>query len=255
MNTNIGKIFFFEPIQNFESLTPILILLAAVIGVIGLIAWMLYAIHLSNRRRKERQQFHQLAQQYNLNPREETFLRRMARTSKIKPLHRILSEQDKFERAVKRLRGWNRADRQHFLEVIRQKLYAHTLLGLVEINSTYDLIPGSRLLLQHVGDASEMAWAHLVDTDNEGLIVVVAQNEGVRTPMHQQTLLEVTAYIPKHDPVSFHSQVLKVIPGPSRMLLLEHSRFIRKTSMPFQREKAREPLARRPAAAYSGGAA
>lgn len=254
MNTNIGKIFFFEPIQNFESMAPILILLAAVIGVIGVFAWLMYAIHLSNRKSKEKQQFHQLAQHYNLNAREEIFLRRMARTSKMKPLHRILSEQDKFERAVKRLHGWGRPDRQHFLEAIRQKLYAHTLHGLVEVNSTFDLVPGSRLLLQHVGAANELAWAHLVDSEDDGLIVVVAQNEGVRTPMHPQTLLEVTAYIPKHDPVSFHSQVLKVVPGPSRMLVLEHSRFIRKISTPFQKEKAREPL-QQSAAAFSDGAA
>ena len=173
----------------------------------------------------------------------------MARTQNLRPLHRILSEQDKFERAVKRLRGWERADRQHFLEVVRQKLFAHTLRSLVNINSTFDLIPGSRLLLQHVGNAKELAWAHLVDAEDEGLIVVVARNEGVRTPLRPKTLLDVTAYIPKHDPVRFHSQVLKVIPGPSRMLVLEHSRFIKKTPNPFPAPKQGAANARTPAAA------
>ncbi|MDP8244647.1 MAG: flagellar brake protein [Candidatus Hinthialibacter antarcticus] len=252
MNTQIGKLFFFKPVQDFESLAPTLILLSIAIGVISVFAWAAYLVHAAGRRKKEKAQFHQLARRYNLNDREETFLRRMARTSAIRPLHRILSEQDKFERAVKRLRGWSRADRQHFLEMIRQKLYARTLRSLVKINSTYDLIPGSRLLLQHTGNATELAWAHLVDSEDEGLIVVVAQNEGARTPLRPKTLLDVTAYIPKHDPVRFHSQVLKVVPGPSRMLVLEHSRFIKQTPNPFSAPKRKEASPRAAAVANGG---
>ncbi len=255
MNTDIGKLFFFTPNQDFQSFAPVLALLTIAIGVISVLSWLLYAVRAAEKKKQEKNRFHQLALQYKLSAREETFLRRMAKAQNIRPPYRILAEQDKFERAVKRLRGWGRGDRQHFLEVIRQKVYAHTLRGLVEINSTYDLIPGSRMLLQHTGDANEMAWAHLVDSEDEGLIVVVAKNEGARTPLRPKTLLEVTAYIPNHDPIRFHSQVLKVVPGPSRMLVLEHSKYIKQSANPFSNPKPNAPRPHPAAAALSGGVA
>ncbi|MBI1389261.1 MAG: hypothetical protein GC154_12515 [bacterium] len=214
---------FFAPVQDWGVYAPLLIGLALILLAVTMFSGLIYWLRYQKRHQEEIRMFFELAERYNLTQREANFLRRLSRTLHMKPRYRILTEQDRFERAVRRLKSWRSHDKQHFLESIRQKLFGMTLHGMGEIRSTHDLIPGSRLLIQHSTEPQNFAWGHLVDKDDEGLLVVAGKNEHVSLPLRPDTPVTFTVYVPRHDPVRFASRILKPIPGPSRMIVLEHA--------------------------------
>lgn len=226
MNTSIGKLLFFAPDQNWQAYLPYLAILAVLVIATVVMATFFVMIRQHERWVKEKHTFYSLAEKFKLSRRESTFMRRIAKVSGVRPIHRVFNEQDRFERTVKRLRGWHRRDRQQFLESIRQKVYGHTFRDLAHVRNTYDLIPGARLLLQETGKPGALAWAHLIDVDDSGLIVVIARNEPCTLALRPETRIEASVYLPNRDPIRFRSQVDKIVPGPSRMAILKHAGYV-----------------------------
>ncbi|MEW6236626.1 MAG: hypothetical protein AB1656_14675 [Candidatus Omnitrophota bacterium] len=213
----------FHPTQSLEAVFPFLIgFTFAVIAVFLL--WIIIDYILFRRSAtKELRLFYSLAHRFHLSNREANYLKLAASKNNIHPLSRILTEQDRFERAVFSM---YKKFRRLMIQNIREKLFGYRLKPAETIHSTKQLPPGSRLLLKYIQYPDALLWGHLIDVDKMGLIVVIPSYYEIHIPLRPNTLLEITAYIPEHDPVEFRSWVKSVIPGPRKMIVIGHSDFV-----------------------------
>lgn len=213
----------FTPNQDWEALPPILFGLS--LAVIVVLIWFVfknYALFQKSQKSKK-ERFFEIANRYRLNKRETNFLYLLAKKHKIKPLTRLLFEQDRFERSVYRI---SKGVRKKLISTIREKLFGKGITPSEGIHSTTQLTPGTRLLLKYLEHQNMVVWGHLVDNDSIGLVIVIPNYHEIRIPLRPETLMEVTAYIPEHQPVLFRSWVKSVIPGPRKMIVLGHSNFV-----------------------------
>lgn len=224
--------YFFRPSTNLAEMLPIL----AVVGLAVLASLLLvsfyYAYKKIELRSVDLHKFKILSRRYDLNRREQLFLMSLANYIRIPQKSKLLTNPETFEKTLHAIehkgffgkRFLKRNER--LISYIRVKLFGREIQPDEKIRSTLQLRAGLRLFLRYLDFADTAAWAHLVDVDQEGLIVVVPEGRELKVPLRKETSLEITVYMPNHDPVTFNTVVKAVIPGPRRMVILEHSNHV-----------------------------
>lgn len=222
--------FFFEPQQSWSAAAPLLLSLALVIaGLIGL-AYVIQWSRGIGGRAQDLERFNALASHFGLNRKETMILLNMARQAGVREKSRVLTNAESFEKMVSATEAQGFLGKrfirknQHLLSYARLKLFGRDIGPADKVENTQGLRAGLRLLIRYTDYAGAEVWGHLVDVDNEGLVVVIPNDRGISIPLRKETLLEVTAYIPRHDPVTFQTVVKSVVPGPRRMVVLDHAK-------------------------------
>lgn len=224
--------FFFNPNMDFTAFIPIFIIMAALIAIVFIIAFAWYYRQIEMRQAKDMHRFRSHAVDYGLEKNDILLLLRWARWSKTHHYARLLTNAEAYEKLIRTVEKKNNATKQYLRYTqqaasrIRLQLFGKDIMPDQKVESSYDLRPGLRLFLRYVDYADTAVWGHLIDVEDEGLIVVVPNKKEVKIPLRPDTSLEVTVYIPNHDPVTFNTAVLKNIPGPRIMIVLEHSTFM-----------------------------
>lgn len=231
--------FFFNPNTDLTPFIPILIIIVTLIAISLVVAFAWYYQQMLIRNAKDMHRFRSYAVDYGLEKNDIMLLLRWARWANVPHYARLLTNVEAFEKLIKMIERKNTATKKHLRysqkasSRIRMQLFGKDIMPDQKINSSYELRPGLRLFLRYVDYANNAVWGHLVDIEDEGLIVVIPNKKEVKIPLRPDTSLEVTAYIPNHDPVTFNTAVLKNIPGPRKMVVLEHSTFMLSKHMKY----------------------
>ncbi len=217
---------FFHPTQSIESLLPTILVLL-ILMLIALALWAIYSIYQdfiskSNAWRR----FRSLSKRYNISRNEVYLLRTLAEKANITHPSHILTDSNLFGKIVQSVERKGSRKDQRLILSLRKKLFNQTLTPDQSISSTHSLTGGIRLFIKSPTDSSKAIWGHLVDNEERGLIVAIPYNRDFHFPMRIEPHLEITAYIPNHNPATFITWVKSIIPGPEKMIILEHSNFV-----------------------------
>ncbi len=217
---------FFRPTQSIEHLLPaILVVLIMLLVALGL--WAIYAVYQDFLARSNAwKRFSGLAKRYRISRSEVYILRTLAEKANLTNPSRILTDSDLFGRIVRPVEGVGSKRDKRLVLSLRKKLFNQNLTPDESIRTTHSLSEGIRLFIKSPTDSSKAVWGHLVDNEDRGLIVVIPCNRDFHFPMRIEPHLEITAYIPNHNPATFITWVKSVIPGPKKMIVLEHSNFV-----------------------------
>ncbi len=212
----------FEPTQDWSLILPVLLVLLVILATLLLIWWAFEYIRQKQAQQKESEEFMALAKSRGLERRQIQLLKTLVKKFRIHPMSRILTEQDRFERAIL---SSVKDFQSMMIQDMREKLFGNTIQPTEPIHTTRQLIPGTRLFLQYSDKKNTAIWGHLVDIDPVGLVVVIPSYREVKIPLRPKTRLNVWAFSQGHFPIQFSTEVLSVIPGPRKMVVLEHSNF------------------------------
>lgn len=224
--------FFFSPNIDFERFVPVLVIIGILIIISLVVAFAYYYQQWEIRNAKDMHRFRSHAADYGLEKMDIILLLRWARWAKVRHFARLLTNVEAFEQVIRKIESKNASIHRkiRFSEKdasrIRMQLFGKDISPDQKIETSYELRPGLRLFLRYVDYADTALWGHLIDIEDEGLIVVIPNAKEVKIPLRPDTSLEITAFIPNHDPVTFNTAVKQVIPGPRKMVMLEHSTFM-----------------------------
>ncbi len=224
--------FFFSPSTDFSRLIPLFVFLGIAIIIILIVAFAIYYSRWEQKQKKDFHTFRSHAADYGLDKEYIKLLMRWAKWAKVRQLSRLLTNQEAFEKLIKKVerRGSSKHLEMGFKDEavhrIRMQLFGKDITPGQKINTTLDLRPGLRLFMRYLDVQDTAVWAHLVDIEDDGLIVAVPKRKQIKVPLRPETCLEITAYIPKQEPVTFNTKVRRAIPGPRRMVLVDHSSFM-----------------------------
>lgn len=234
---------FFSPSQNLDELFPVLSGLFVLLLLLACMAGITHIWRQQARMQMTRRRFHSYAQRKELNNIEMYFTQQLAKQAKIEPCYRILSNQAFFEKAIDKAAIAKKYP-EKFIEAVREKLFDRTLYENSQSGNTLDLVPGCKLIMRSRYTDEKLVHGRLVDTDQDGLIVVVGRHKGSAGNLHPSEQLSVTAQLHNRKPVYFFTEVKKVIPGPKKMLVLEHADFIASVPPQMMHRKANPLLTR-----------
>jgi hypothetical protein len=217
---------FFRPTQSIENLLPtIMVVLILMLVALGL--WAMYAMYQDFLTKSNAwKRFSNLTKRYGVSRSEFYILRTLAEKANLANPSRILTDSDLFGRIVRQVERVGCKKDKRMVLSLREKLFNQTLTPDESIRTTHSLNGGIRLFIKSPTDSSKAIWGHLVDNEDRGLIVAIPCNRDFHFPMRIEPHLEITAYVPDHNPATFITWVKSVIPGPKKIIVLEHSNFV-----------------------------
>lgn len=224
--------FFFSPNTDWARFIPILAIVGMLVLISLVVSFAWYYRQWEIRNAKDMHRFRSHAVDYGLEKMDVILLLRWARWATVHHYARLLTNVEAFEQLIKKIerRSIYTQKRIRFSQKdasrIRMQLFGKDILPDQKIETSYELRPGLRLFLRYVDYADTALWGHLIDIEDEGLIVVIPNPKDVKIPLRPDTTLEITVFIPNHEPVMFNTAVKKVIPGPRKMVVLEHSTYM-----------------------------
>lgn len=216
----------FRPNQDIHQLLAILSGLSIATIAVCVVWLIVYLKRNRTARTHAWNRFRILAKRYLLTRQEIAFLQSLIKASNITQPTQVLTTAEIFEKLVKIKDAKGKRYEKCCIRSLRDKLFARTLGPHETIRSTHSIPVGTRFLVQYTDYPDEALWAHLVDVDHHGMIVVVPSSHRIPVPLRLDTQLEITAFVPQRDPIEFRTWVKSVIPGQRKMFVLGHSNFV-----------------------------
>ena len=242
----IPAIALIQTTQELHQFMPVILSFgAAILGVL-----ITAGIYYHSKKRKalvlELRRFRGLARHFILTRKEEFFLLQLLRGNGIRTFAHIFFDANLFERLVLSLEKKGRTGDLRLIVSVREKLFHRSMRPMQKdsrpiqsVESTQDLVPGIRLLLKYLDCEEQLLWGHLIEVNPNGLVVLIPSYQEIVVPLQPNTRLEVTAFLPDHDPVIFQSAVAYLLPGLRKLAVLKHAKYV---SSPDPRRRTRPEL-------------
>lgn len=243
---DMRSISYFSPTTSMEGLLPGLSILCLVLLFVGALGFIFWQWQQQTNRITQERRFLVRADRLRLTRRERNLVLKMARHSSVHPLSRILTNQSTFESAVNKHRLLSSKADRSFLETLREKIFNNRMDHSTQGASTESMIPGSILTIRNIDRDSPEIRGKVLDNDKMGLIVALTNQPGIALNIHTNDHLAIRGQLHKESPVRFMSHVISIIPGPRKMVVLAHAKYINTYTMPQGNtdRKALEPVAK-----------
>ncbi|MBZ0256774.1 hypothetical protein K8I31_11980, partial [bacterium] len=224
----------------------------AVIIAFILSAWIVFElVSWSKDKNDKRIRFDHSVGQMRLTSKEKTFLLQAAMAGNLHDPSRLLRRPSEFDRWMSRFESNGNTEERKIVQELRKKLFggASTHRGW---KSTKDFEPGWRMSMRVSGHRECLVEGCLVSVDPDGLILSVnslayksektdwlsdgitkgimvrlsGKKKTIHVPLQPQTRMEIHLTTQDGIVLNFSTYLQSVIPGPQKMLVVDHSNII-----------------------------
>lgn len=218
--------YLFKPAESLEGMLPVLLMTAFLIFLLFWQGLLIYIVSTVQKRRREWGRFSTFAKKHHLTQNEIGFLKKKLKLYPMPIPAQILIDPDQFEDWIQHLETKASVTDLSCIHSVRTKLFGRELQVKDTVHNTRDIPLGTELHMINFKFPTMPVIGRVLEMEPDGIVVIIHETEKYAHLIQVENDLEVTAFFLNHPPVVFMTWVKAAIPGPERMLVLEHSNFV-----------------------------